>query len=70
MQRDRYPIIKIPPLSNTSSLASILSISEDELRYLTENIDKYYKPGKKLQKKNGDPRPTHDAKPILKLGRL
>jgi len=66
MLRDRSPKVKIPSISNTSSLASILSISEDELNYFTENIDKYYKPGKLLKKKNGDPRFTHDAKPALK----
>lgn len=66
MLRDRYPKIKIASISNTSSLASILSISEDELHYFTEHIDEFYKSGKLLKKKNGDPRPTHDAKPVLK----
>ena len=66
MQRDRYPKISISPFANTSSLASILSVSKDQLHYFTENIDEFYKPGKLLQKKNGDPRLTHDAKPTLK----
>jgi len=66
MLRDRYPKVKIPSISNTSSLASILSISEDELNYFIEHIDEYYKSGKLLKKKNGDPRLTHDAKPALK----
>ncbi len=66
MQRDRHPKLKISPFANTSSLASILSISEDELRYFANNADEFYKPGKLLQKKNGDPRLTHDAKPTLK----
>lgn len=66
MLRDRYPKIKIPPFANTSSLASILSISEGELLHFVNNIGAFYKPGKLLQKKNGDPRLTHDAKPTLK----
>ena len=66
MQRYRYAKIKISPFANTSSLASILSISEKKILYLANNVDKFYKPGKPLQKKNGDQRFTHDAKPTLK----
>lgn len=66
MQRDRFPRIRISPFANPSSLASILSISEEELLYFAENVDEFYKPGKLLQKKNGEPRVTHDAKRKLK----
>jgi hypothetical protein len=51
MLRDRYPKVKIPSISNASSLASILSISEDDLNYFTEHIDEYYKSGKLLKRR-------------------
>ncbi|RLU00979.1 reverse transcriptase family protein [Ketobacter sp.] len=66
MLRDRYLIIKIPSIANTSSLASLLEITEKELFYIADNVHEFYKPGKIMRKKNGDPRPTHDAKPVLK----
>jgi len=66
MQRDRHPIINIPSFSNAASLASLLSLSEENLFELAENITDFYKPGKVLKKKNGEPRFTHDAKSSLK----
>lgn len=54
------------PIAKIESLASILSIDEDELLELSNNINNLWKPGKLLRKKNGDPRPTIDAKPRLK----
>lgn len=58
---------KTPPIANIKSLASILSISEEELLDISKNIDNLWKPGKLLVKKNGDPRSTIDAKPNLKI---
>lgn len=66
MQRNRYPKVNIPSIANTSSLASLLSISEIELFHISENIHTLYKQGKVLTKKSGEPRLTHDAKPTLK----
>lgn len=55
-----------PPIAKIESLASILSISKDELLDISNSIDSLWKPGKLLRKKNGEPRPTIDAKPRLK----
>lgn len=54
------------PIAKIESLASILSIREDELIGISENIEILWKQGKLLRKKSGEPRPTLDAKPSLK----
>ena len=36
------------------------------MSYIADNVDEFYKPGKVERKKNGEPRYTHDAQPILK----
>lgn len=56
-----------PPIAHIESLASILDVDKDELIEISNSIDVLWKPGKLLLKKNGDPRPTIDAKPRLKL---
>jgi hypothetical protein len=66
MLRDRYLQTKIPSIANTASLASLLEITEQELFYIADNVTEFYKPGAVKRKKNGEPRPTHDAKPVLK----
>lgn len=66
MQKGRHPKVNIPSIANTKSLASLLSISESELFYISGNMQAFYKPGKVLTKKSGEPRPTHDAEPDLK----
>jgi len=55
-----------PPIAKIESLASILSVSKDELLDISNSIDSLWKPGKLLRKKSGEPRPTLDAKPRLK----
>lgn len=67
MPRNRYPQPSIPPIANITSLASLLSVNVTDLLYIADNINLFYKPGKILQKKNGEHRYTHDAKRTLKL---
>lgn len=57
----------ISPIARIESLASILSISKEELLEISSTIDTLWKPGKLLRKKSGEPRPTLDAKPSLKV---
>lgn len=66
MSKNRHFEVKISPIAHTSSLASILGLKEKEMFCIAENVTDYYKPGKILRKKNGEPRHTHDAKPELK----
>ncbi len=66
MLRDRHLQTKIPSIANTASLASLLEISEQQMFYIADNVTEFYKPGKIMKKKNGEPRPTHDAQPDLK----
>ncbi|HIG0326627.1 TPA: reverse transcriptase family protein [Legionella pneumophila] len=47
--------------------SSLLSVNVTDLLYIADNINLFYKPGKILQKKNGEHRYTHDAKRTLKL---
>jgi len=63
---DKKACSNIPPIAKTKSLASILSVSEKELLDVSNNVDNLWRAGKLLHKKNGDPRPTLDAKPRLK----
>ena len=55
-----------PLIAKVESLASILSVDKDELLDISNSINSLWKPGKLLRKKNGEPRPTIDAKPRLK----
>lgn len=66
MLQNKKPVIKLSPIANIKSLASILSLSESELLEIAANVDKLWKPGKLLKKKSGEPRPTNDAKEPLK----
>jgi hypothetical protein len=63
---DKKACSNTPPIARIESLASLLSISKVELIEISKNIESLWKPGKLLQKKNGEPRPTIDAKPALK----
>ena len=58
---------KITPIAHIEALASILSTTPTELIELSWNVDSLWKPGKLLQKKDGKPRITHDAKKPLKV---
>lgn len=53
-------------ISKPSSLAALLSCSEEELRDIAERVDKLHKNGAMQWKKDGTQRPTHDAQPELK----
>lgn len=64
---DKKACSNIPPIARIESLASILSISKEELLEISSNIETLWKPGKLLLKKSGEPRPTLDAKPPLKM---
>lgn len=57
---------KVPCIANIKALASILETTPEELVYLAENVEKFWKAGKVLQKKDGTPRHTHDAREPLK----
>lgn len=59
-------VVHLPKYGTVHSLASLLSIPEDQLLQIANSVDSYHRPGKTLKKKNGDPRPTHDAKEPLK----
>jgi len=63
---DKKICSNLTPIAKIKSLASKLSITEEELINISNSIDKLWKPGKLLYKKNGDPRPTINAKPQLK----
>jgi hypothetical protein len=58
---------KVGPIAHIEALASILSTTPSELVDLSDNIPSLWKPGKVLRKKNGTPRPTHDARNPLKV---
>lgn len=58
--------VHLPKYGTTRSLASLLSIPEAQLLQIANSVDSYHRPGKTLRKKNGDPRPTHDAEEPLK----
>lgn len=64
---DKKACSNIPPIAKIESLASILSIGKEDLLEISGSIENLWKPGKLLQKKNGEPRPTLDAKPSLKI---
>ena len=66
MHQSKQPAVRISPISNVKSLASILSLSEQELFEIAANVDQLWKPGKLLKKKSGEPRPTNDAREPLK----
>jgi len=56
----------LKPLDKVSALASILDLTESELLSLSNNVDRYWIPGKLIPKKDGEPRPTNNALPPLK----
>ncbi|WP_052316651.1 reverse transcriptase family protein [Thioalkalivibrio nitratireducens] len=58
---------KVGPIAHVKALASILSTTPSELIALSENVPSLWKPGKVLRKKDGTPRPTHDARKALKV---
>ena len=64
---DKKACSNIPPIARIESLASILSIGKKDLLEISDNIESLWKPGKLLYKKSGEPRPTLDAKPSLKI---
>ncbi|WP_288129682.1 reverse transcriptase family protein [Microbulbifer sp.] len=66
MVNNNTPHLKISPIANLSSLASILSLNLSDLIHLADNAENYWRRGKLLKKKSGEPRPTHDAKDPLK----
>ncbi|MCG7929954.1 MAG: reverse transcriptase family protein [Candidatus Thiodiazotropha lotti] len=58
---------KVSPIAHIEALASILSTTPSELVDLTDSVPSLWKPGKVLVKKDGTPRPTHDARKPLKV---
>jgi hypothetical protein len=58
---------KVGPIAHIEALASILSTTPSELVDLSDSIPSLWKPGKVLEKKDGTPRPTHDARKPLKV---
>lgn len=66
LHRSKDVIVHLPNYGTTQSLASLLSIEADQLLHIANSAASYHQPGKVLRKKNGDPRPTHDAKDPLK----
>ena len=61
------PLPNVSSIANISSLASLLDITVAELIFLSNNVEKFWQPGAKKSKGNGDVRVTHDAKPRLKM---
>ena len=61
-----HPLPQVTPIANISSLANLLEITVEDLEYVLANKDRYWCPGKKLTKPNGEVRHTHNAKPRLK----
>lgn len=57
---------EIRPIGCVESLARVLGISPAELLSISEQVDVLWKPGKKLLKKQGGWRSTHDAREPLK----
>lgn len=57
----------VAPIANLTSLASLLDMALNELEFIANNMQLYYRNGKLLKKRDGNPRPTHDAKAKLKL---
>jgi len=61
------PIYSLPPISNKSSLSALLSITEEELVEISNNVEQYWKPGKPIEKSDGTTRETNDALNSLKV---
>lgn len=58
------------PVGSVASLAKSLNIDEQELIRIANNSGKFWRPGKMLQKKDGQPRPTHNSvDPLKKIQR-
>lgn len=57
---------KLGPIGHIDALASMLSISTQDLRSISDSVDEFWIPGKKLRKKNGEPRQTSNARKPLK----
>jgi hypothetical protein len=53
-------------ISKISTLASLLSCSEEHLLGIATRVPQLHQAGATQWKKDGSPRPTHDAKPALK----
>lgn len=60
------PLPQVTPIANISSLAKLLGTTVKNLEYILANKDKYWCPGKKIIKPNGEVRQTHNARPKLK----
>ena len=60
------PLPNVTPIANISSLAKLLGTTVKNLEYILANKDKYWCPGKKIIKPNGEVRETHNARPKLK----
>lgn len=69
-----HPLPQVTPIANISSLANLLEITVEDLEYVLANKDRYWCPGKKLTKPNGEVRHTHNDPcrqiRIHKLGRF
>lgn len=66
MYQDRSAYSKIRPIGRIDALASILSISVEELRAISSSVESFWIPGKTLLKKSGEPRATSNAERPLK----
>lgn len=60
------PVPNVTPVANISSLAKLLGTTVKNLEYILANKDKYWCPGTKIIKPNGEVRETHNARPKLK----
>lgn len=60
------PLPQVTPIANISSLAKLLDTTVKDLEYILANKEKYWCPGKKILKPNGEVRETHNARPHLK----
>jgi len=64
--QDKRPCFNKAPIGKVDSLSLFLSVPESDLLKIAGSVDKYWKQGKLLKKKNGDLRPTSDAERPLK----
>ena len=64
--QDKKAYSRVQGIRHIATLADLLEIDTQELLSVADAVESHWKPGKKLYKKNGEPRITHDAKFPLK----
>lgn len=60
--QDKKAYSEVGPIGHVDALASMLSISAENLLAIFRSVESFRIPGKTLRKKSGEPRPTSNAK--------